>query len=212
MAKKLVVGSLCILAIAGSLYFLLHKPVEKAEQAATDASEALGQRAAEEVAQLVGNKGEIAVMSLEIGEGQAPTFVSQMDMFARTLKRHGVRIGAVKLKPGGLTSLVLGAGLPAADYMELVQQAPNAGAIVSFVGPPSLSPEELRKFQADHPPLVVVDTFGVLRGPTLPAMLEAKAVALALVPLNSVEAEKEKQQANLFDRYYRILRPPAQNP
>ena len=212
MKKKLLIGLLSILATAASLYFLLHKPTEKAEQAATSASEALGQRAAEEVARLVGNKGQIAVLSLEIAPGQAPTFVAQMEMFARTLKRHGVKIGATKLMPGGLTSLVLGTGLPAQDYVELIQRAPNAGAVVSFVGPPNLPPAELQKFQADHPPLVVVDTFGVLKGRALPAMLETKAVALAFVPLNSVEAEKEKQQANLFDRYYRILRPPAQSP
>jgi hypothetical protein len=212
MTKKLLIASLSILATAASLCFLLHKPAEKAEQTATDASEALGQRAAEEVARLVGNKGQIAVLSLAIAPGQAPTFTAQMEMFARTLKRHGIKIGATKLQPGGLTALVLGTGLPAQDYAELVRQAPNAGAIVSFVGPPNLPPEELQRFQADHPPLVVVDTFGVLKGRALPAMLEIKAVALAFVPLNSLEAEKEKQQANLFDRYYRILRPPTQSP
>ena len=212
MSKKLLIALLCILATAASLYFLLHKPTEKAEQAATDASEALGQRAAEEVARLVGNKGQIAVMSLDIAPGQAPTFVAQMDKFTKTLKKHGIKIGATKLMPGGLTALVLGTGLPAQDYMELIRQAPNAGAVVSFVGPPNLPPEALKKLQADHPPLVVVDTFGMLKGRLLPDMLEIKAVALALVPLNSLEAEKEKQRADLFDRYYRILRPPAQSP
>ena len=212
MTKKFLVGSLACLVTAASLYFLLHKPTEQAEQAATDASEALGQRAGEEVARLVGNKGQVAVLSLEIAPGQAPTFVAQMERFARTLKKHGVTIGATKLMPGGLTSLVLGTALPAKAYMELIERAPNAGAIVSFVGPPNLSPGELQKLQAAHPPLVVVDTFGVLKGPALPAMLEAKAVALAFVPLNSVEAAREKQQANLFDRYYRILRPPALSP
>jgi hypothetical protein len=123
-----------------------------------------------------------------------------------------IKIGATKLMGGGLTSLVLGAGLPAKDYVDLMQQVPDAGAIVSFVGPPNLPPEELQKLQAGHPPLVVVDTFGVLKGRALPAMVEAKAVALAFEPLNSLEAEKEKQQASLFDRYYRILRPPAQSP
>ena len=210
--KKLLIALFSILATAASLYFLLHKPVEKAEQAATNASEALGQRAGEEVARLVGNKGEIAVMSLDIAPGQAPTFVAQMDRFVKTLKKHGVKVGAIKLMPGGLTALVLGTGLPAQDYAELVQQSPNAGAIVSFVGPPNLPPAELQKFQADHPPLVVIDTFGVLKGPALPAMLETKAVALAFEPLNSLEAEKEKLRADLFDRYYRILRPPAQSP
>src|ERR1035438_6241870 len=142
MTKKALIGLLCVLAIAASVYFMLHKPAEKAEQAATDASEALGQRAGEEVGRLVGNKGQIAVLSLDIAPGQAPTFVAQLDRFTRTLKKHGVKIGATKLMAGGLTSLVLGAGLPAKDYMDLIQQVPNAGAIVSFVGPPNLPPAE----------------------------------------------------------------------
>jgi hypothetical protein len=212
MAKKVLVGTLSVLVTATCLYYLLHKPTEKAERAATDASEALGQRAAEEVARLVGNHGEIAVLSPAIASGQAPTFVAQMKRFTRTLKRHGIKIGATQLMPGGLTALVLGTGLPASDYVTLLEQAPNAGAIVSFVGPPNLSPEELQQLQANRPPLVVVDTFGVSKGRALPAMLEAKAVALAFVPLNSLEAAKKKQQSNLFDRYYRILRPPVQSP
>jgi hypothetical protein len=212
MTKKLAIALLSVLATAASLYYLLHKPAEKAERMATDASEALGQRAGEEVARLVGNKGQIAVLSLEIAPGQAPTYVSQMEMFTKTLKRHGVKIGATRLMQGGLTSLVLGTGLPASDYMTLIQQAPGAGAIVSFVGPPNLSPQELQKIQAHSPPLVVVDTFGVLKGRTLPAMIESKAVALAFVPLNSAEAEEQKKQAALFDRYYRILRSPVQGP
>jgi hypothetical protein len=212
MTKKVLVGTLSALVTAACLYYLLHKPTEKAEQAATDASEALGQRAAEEVARLVGNHGEIAVLSPAIAPGQAPTFVAQMERFTRTLKKHGIKIGATKLMPGGLTALVLGTGLPAGDYVALLEQAPNAGAIVSFVGPPNLSPGELQKLQANRPPLVVVDTFGVSKGRALSAMLEAKAVALAFVPLNSLEVANEKQQSNLFDRYYRILRAPAQSP
>ena len=208
MSKKLLVGSLCALAIAASLYFLVHKPTEKAEKAATDASEALGRRAAEEVASLVGNKGEIAVYSLELGEGQAPTFVAQMEIFAKTLKKHGVKVGVTKRLPGGLNALVLGPRLSAEAYIALLGQAPSAGAIVSFVGPPEVSPDELLKLQAGHPPLVIVDTFGVLKGPTLPSMVESKAVALAIVALNAQDAEKVKDQPALFDRYYRILRPP----
>lgn len=35
---------------------------------------------------------------------------------------------------------------------------------------------------------------------------------LALVPINSLEAKQQKQQPNLLDRYYRILRPSGQEP
>ncbi|HEX2972356.1 MAG TPA: hypothetical protein VHP11_08475 [Tepidisphaeraceae bacterium] len=95
--------------------------------------------------------------------------------------------------------------------MELFNQAPEAAAIVSFAGLPNLGIEELQRLQAGHPPLVVVDTFGMSKG-RLPAFVEGRAVALAFVPYNSLEVEREKQQPKLFDRYYRILRPPAQNP
>ena len=118
---------------------------EKAEQAAMDASEALGQRTAEEVAKLVGDHREIAVFSPDIAPGQAPSFGAQMDIFTKTLKKRGIKIGATKLMPGGLSPLVLGARPPASAYVALLEQAPNAGAIVSFVGPPNVSLEEMQK-------------------------------------------------------------------
>ena len=201
-------GSLAVLAIAGCLFSLLHKPKEKGEQLATDTSEALGQRAAEEVAQLLGNKGQIAVVSLEIAPGQNPAFAAQMKVFNQTLKNHGVKIAAVKAMPGGMNMLMLGQRLSPKDYGELLEQAPGADAIVSFVGPPNLSLDDLQKLQGHCPPLIVVGQFGVMKGAALPAMVEAKAVALAFVPRTSSEIENEKQQRKLFDRYYRILRAP----
>ena len=45
--KKWLVAALAVAAIAASLFFLLHKPSEKAEQLATNVSEALGLRSEE---------------------------------------------------------------------------------------------------------------------------------------------------------------------
>jgi hypothetical protein len=57
--------------------------------------------------------------------------------------------------------------------------------------------------------LVVVDIFGVLKAPFLPALVEQKTVALACEPRSALEVEEEGNESRLFERYYRILRAPA---
>jgi hypothetical protein len=51
--KTAFVALVALAAIAGSAFYLFHTPSEKGEKLATDASEALGLRAAEEVARLL---------------------------------------------------------------------------------------------------------------------------------------------------------------
>lgn len=210
MIKKTLVALVALLAIAGSAFFLLHKPSQPTQQLASDASEALGQRASEEVARLLGDKGQIAVLGLETAAGQAPTYVTLVEVFTKTLKAHHIKVASTKLIPGGLSRLMLGPGPSGQEYRQLLAQAPNMGAIVSFVGPPALPLEELRLLQAKGPPLVVVDMFGVVKGPALPAMVEGNAVALAILARSAAEvAQQQPPPTGLFDRYYRILRPPT---
>ena len=209
MTKKIIVAFLALLATAGSMVYLLHKPSERAEQAAADASEALGLRAGEEVARLLGDKGQIGVLGLEIAEGQAPTYVCLVERFTKTLKAHHIKIAATQVVPGGLNRLMLGPGLSGQEYQQAFEHAGHLNAVVSLVGPPAMSPEELRALQANRPALVVVDMFGVVKGPALPAMVEANAVALAILARSAAEvAQQQPPPATLFERYYRILRPP----
>jgi hypothetical protein len=206
--KKPLIVLVAVLAIAGSAFLLLHQSATPTEQLASDASTALGQRAGEEVAQLLGNKGRIAVLGLETAAGQAPTYVTLVDVFTKTLKAHHVEVAATKIVPGGLNRLMLGTGLSGPEYRQLLDQTANMNAIVTFVGPPALPPDELRLLQVNRPPLVVVDMFGVVKGPALPAMVEAKAVALAILARSGAEvAQRQPPPQDLFDRYYRILRP-----
>ena len=208
MTKRAITVLLALLAIAGCAFLLLRKPAERVEQVATDASQALGQRAGAEVAQLLGNKGQVAVLGLETAAGQAPTYVTLVDVFTRTLKARHIKVATVRLVPGGLSRLMLGTGLSGQDYRQFLDESANANAIVSLVGPPALPVEELRTLQANRPPLIVVDMFGVVKGPALPAMVEGNAVALAILARSAAEvAQQQPPLPDLFDRYYRILRP-----
>jgi len=208
MNKDLIVGSLAVLAIAASVFSLLHKPAEKGEQSARELSKALGQRAAEEVAHRLGNNAKIAVLSVEVEPGQNPYLEAQMTVFNRALKKHGVKIAAAKALPGRMNTLMLGKGLSPKDYGELLEKAPGADAVVSFVGLPNLGLDDWQKFQAHRPPLIVVDAFGVVDRAALAAMVKAKAVALALLPRPALEKGKPPTQPKIVDDYYMILRAP----
>jgi hypothetical protein len=132
-----------------------------------------------------------------------------MEMFQKTLKKHGVTVARTKAIPGGLNALVVGGGVSRNDYLGVVEGSPSVDAVVTFAGLPNLPAEELHQFQANHPPLVVVDIFGVLKGPLLPTLVEQKTVVLAFVPRSATEVEQQRKEARMFERYYRILRPPA---
>ncbi len=205
-SKSWAVGGLAVAAIGACLFFLVHKPMEPAEQLATNASEALGLRAGEEVAQLLGQKGRVAVVELELGSGQAPTAVAGLEMFRGALKKHGVTVVRSKALAGGLSALVMGGGISRNDYASLVEGTPAVDAVITFAGLPNMTPEELRQFQTNHPRLVVVDIFGVVKGPNLGALVADKTIAMALVPFNATEAEQHATEPKLFERYYRILR------
>ncbi len=207
--KKWLVGAVAAGAIGASLFNLLHTPREEGEKLATTVSEALGLRSGEEVARLIGHQGRVAVVEMEIKPGQAPTAVASMEMFRKTLKGHGVTVARTKAIPGGLTALVMGGGgIPQDDYVGLVEGSPNVDAVVTFAGLPEWPPEKLHEFQTNHPPLVVVDIFGVMKGSVLPDLVEQKTVALAFMPRSAPEVEEQGNESRLFERYYKILRPP----
>ncbi len=207
--KKLGLAALALVAIAGSLFYLFHKPTEQGEKQATDVSEALGMRAAEDVARLIGHPGRVALLEPEIRSGQAPTAVATLDIFRATLKKRGITVARTKTVPGGLSGLVMGRRASRADYVALVEASPAVDAVVTFASLPDFPADELQSYQASHPPLVVVDIFGVLKGQTLPSLVEQKTIALAFAPRTFPEVEQQKSETRTFERYYHRFPPAA---
>ena len=207
MSKKLIVGTLAVLIIGGSLFCLLYKPQSKAGQLAMDVNEAVGERAAEEVAQLLGGHGLIGVVGMPTTSGQNSPWERQMVVFYQTLKERGIKIAATKTVSADV-SMMMPPVLSAKEYADLLAQVAGAGAIVSFVGVPSLGVEDLKKLQAQGVRLVVVKSIdGGSPGtvPDLTALVEAKAVAIAFVARTGAEMAQAKSQPKIFDRYYKVL-------
>jgi hypothetical protein len=132
-----------------------------------------------------------------------------MDKFRQTLKKQGIAVARTRAIPGGLTALSMGRRISQSDYLALVEVSPSVDAVVTFAGLPDWPSDEFHQFQTTHPPLVVVDIFGVLKGPMLPALVNQKTVALAFTPRSATEVQQQAHEPKIFERYYKILLPPS---
>jgi hypothetical protein len=209
--KKGFIVSLAVLSVVGILFYFLRNPAKQAEQSFTDACETLGQRAAEEVSRLLGSKGEIVIFHPEIAPGEDPSFTTLMMAFERSVRKGGGKISAVKTMPGGVRMLMMGQKPSLNDFKELLNQASNAGVVVSFLGLPHLSVAELQKLRANGPSLVIVEAFDLAMGAVLQEMVVAKAVDVAFVPRTPAEREKDKGQLTSFNHHYKVLRMDGQS-
>ncbi len=208
--KQWTVGTVAVVAIAASVFFVFHKPADKEEQSATKFSETVGSRAGEEVAQLIGHKGQVAVIEMEFKAGQTQSGEAGTELFRQTLKKHDITVVRTKKLPGGLSALVMGGGVISwNDYQNLVQGPPVVDAVITFAKLPDSSAEELHQFQMNHPPLVAVDIFGMLNGPEMESLVAEKTVALAVMPRSTDELLQKTNEPENFEHFFRILRPPA---
>ena len=172
-------------------------------------------RSAEEVAQLLGNKGSVALLELELlRPGQSrhsrlqPSYV---EAFRNAAQKHGTDNGRARTKaiPGGLNRrLVIGRRVFLGTICAgLVEGSPPVDAVVTFAGLPDLSGEELRQYQTSHPPLVVEMLLPSPQRLALSEFVDEKTVALAVVPFDAAEAQAHANEPKIFEHYYRILRP-----
>src|SRR5262249_46124972 len=139
--------------------------------------QAVGQVMAEETARLVGHLGKIVVITVD--NRTAPELKIQIAAFQKHLKvLGGLTVkDRVVLDPGDNPKYRPGAGLSAKRFLKIVRKNSGVDAIVSFVGAPELTDQELAqmktipKFIAEaHSPEKLVN------------LIEKKILLSAIVP------------------------------
>jgi hypothetical protein len=106
-------------------------------------------------------------------------------------------------------------GLKAQDFIEALETASDAGAIVSFAGAPQLAAGDTARLGTKHPPVLVVATasLGNVAGSwadpvQMASLMEANIIQVAIIdteeparPTGKVDPAHE-----VFAQHYRILR------
>lgn len=203
-----------------SIALALSACTPKETQTLLEPTEVLGKVLADETATIAGAKKKIVLISPDASWG--PTSTAEK-AFKSALAKRGYSIVNNKSANLGDPMKSGQVGLKAADYMEVLQNSADVGAIVSFAGAPLLTAADPGRLPAERPPLLVVATVmlgnvpGVANDRTLLAnMISARLIQMAIV--NGSEAApqasgKPNADRELFGHHFQILRSsPATSP
>ena len=139
--KNALIAIASLLVIAGSASWIYYREF-KAPKHDVGLHRRVGEVMAEQTVKLVGTKGRLVLIT--IPTGPEPELKTQLEAFRATLKKIGnYEIKEHELDTKDQAKYGLGAGLSGRRFVRTVKNNPKADAIISFVGAPKLSDEEI---------------------------------------------------------------------
>ena len=195
----LAVGS--VLTIVGAALWIYFRDI-KAPAHNVSLHQRIGEIMAEQTARVVGAKGRLVIIT--IPARTEPELRTQLDAFYRRLKTLGhYEIKEHELDTKDQPKYGLGAGLSGRRFVRTVKNNPKADAIVSFVGAPRMSDDELAELQ--NPPKFIAET----KSPDhLPKLFEKNLIQVAVAsrfvfPAPGPQTPRTPQ--DWFDKRYQIV-------
>lgn len=147
---KAAVAMLVMLGASAWLYFFFNPLAPGIDH---QPHEALGEVLAQETIKLLGTGGKVIILGRNTVTFPNPASDTQLKRFEQTLKKGGVKVTTLHLLKMNPISLMM---VPSGDYLEIVKKCSEADVIVSFLGPPALSDEQLGKVGSKRPKVVAV--------------------------------------------------------
>jgi len=166
-----------------------------------------GQMIGEETLKLIGRKGNVVVVTMDNRYGKL-----QVNEFRRTIeKQPGAEMTAVEYVTNDqLAKGAMGSALSSETFLKLIQKFSDVSAIVSLVGPPVLTDQEISRLDTKIPKVVVFAPLGF----GIRKLLEEQVVQVAIVPrvtplmastLPGTATTAAPPQAG--ERYYEVVTP-----
>jgi hypothetical protein len=163
---------------------------------------AVGEALAEETIKLIGDAGQIVVITLD--EGQSSELDTHYEAFKDGLKKSSIKILRTDTISGGKSKYGPGSGMSGRRFVRAVTQYPNAHAVVSLVGLPDADEEELQQLKGKSIPKVVAFARDAK---ALPELFTNHWVNVAIVPRRQSSAPaKPKTSREWFDKQFEIVR------
>ncbi len=162
----------------------------------------IGEIMAEETAKLVGPKGNLVLVT--IPTGSEPELKTQLEAFRQKLKKLGdYEIKEHELDTKDQAKYALGSGLSGRRFVRTVKNNPKADGIVSFVGAPRLSDEEVAELT--NPPKFIAES----RTPDhLPKLFDKQIIQVAVVSRFVFPAPGPREPRTAqewFDKRYQVI-------
>jgi hypothetical protein len=195
----LIAGSILAILISGS-WIYYHE--FKAPKHNVRLHRRIGEVMAEQTANAVGPKGNLVLIT--IPTSAEPELKTQLEAFRQKLKKLGdYEIKEHELDPKDQAKYALGSGLSGRRFVRTVKNNPKADGIVSFVGAPRLSDEELAEL-AKVPKFIAES-----RSPDhLPKLFDKQIIQVAVVSRFVFPApgpRNPRTPQEMFDKRYQVI-------
>jgi len=162
----------------------------------------VGEVLAQETARLIHTQGQVVVVTMDASK--EPELKAQMQIFEKTLKKLGpISIKELPVETDDKPHYRTGAGLSSRRFLRILKKSATADAIVSFIGAPRMTEEELA--QVDRAPKFVAEC----RSPDrIKRLFDKKLLQVAVV--NRIEypapvKHNPKTPKQWFEKYYQVV-------
>lgn len=200
-AKRALLAIACMIAIAGSATWIYFRQF-KAPTFNVSLHQKIGEVMAEQTAKVAGAKGDIVLIT--IPTGKEPELAVQLEAFRKKLHLLGdYHIDDEEMDPKDQPKYGLGSGLSGRRFVRTVNKNLSAAAVVSFIGAPKLSDENVAELK--KVPKFIAET----RSPDhLEKLLDKKILRAAVVSRFVFPAPGPLQPRTAqewFDKRYQVV-------
>jgi hypothetical protein len=168
---------------------------------------ALGEVAAKATSNVLGGRGNVVLLINESDDASSTALGQAIKVFKQTLEKSGVKVSVVeKLADAKSGPIVSGVDpLQPQKFLELIARHSSADALVSFVGVPRLSLEQIAQLPAQRPKIIAAMTFN----PPSRALFEQHVLVLAIVPqaAGTTGGQPPQTTQEWFDANYQMITP-----
>jgi hypothetical protein len=199
-----------VLAVAAAVVSVYLATASRAPKIDLGPYSVLGAVTADETAKLVGNKGEVVLMSPDSGTYKNPSVEAQVKAFRDTLKQRGsFNLVVEKFPITPMLMLATGGGVPSEELFKALKVHPNAAAFVLFCRFPQMPDSELEELKKHSVKMVAVSSFY----PDYQRLLDRQLLHLAIVPRpDSADTASGKTVRERFDQQFLVIGPQARAP
>lgn len=205
MTQNKIKAVLAMLAIGGAFawLYLFYNPLTPGID--HQPHEALGEVLAQETIKLLGTGGKVIIISRDTHTFPNPASDTQLKRFEQVLKKGGVKAGTLhllKMNPIGLMMV------PPGDFLEIIKKGSDADVIVSFLGPPVLSDEQIAKLGNKRPKIIAVCSGEMPARINLKQMFDEKLLRAAVLSRKNPPARSAGSSSrDHFEQWFWLATP-----
>lgn len=165
----------------------------------------LGEALAAEALKLLEGEGRLIVITRDVESFKLPATTAQLESFLGAIKSAGKTPAAVRSIKVDPLRIV---GVPPGEFFDVLRQGREKDVIVSFLGPPVLTDEQIMKLGTKHPKVIALCSGPIPARVDLKKSFEQQILHVAVVSHPDAPAQAAPGNAHsAFEQIFKVITP-----